>query len=380
MVGAVNTVRANAWKAISQYSKSLLLLVGVGLLTSCVSDIEPIVGCVSKNGLTPICQFHNPEDIVSLPGTQLLVVSEMGNMEGTESGVLSVFDVVLNQKTVLFSGTKEAYQILGDDWGSSDCPGIPDKDFSPHGIDLLTRKDGRLQLMVVNHGERETVEFFELVILDGNVRASWRGCVPVPNDEYMNDVAALSDGGFVASHMFDKHLPYFMGKSTGLWKGLLGINTGYLFEWHSEVGFKIIPGSQGAFINGLSISADERMVFANAMLAGEVRKIDRLKGELVAVAEVVRPDNSSWDVDGQLLVVSQSFSSLDILACMDESVLLCPVEFRVIRIDPKTMRTETILVQEGSPMGAGTVATQLGNKLYIGSFQSDRIVTYSYVN
>ena len=43
-------------------------------------------------------------------------------------------------------------------WGTPDCPGEPDKAFAPHGIHLSRRGDGRLQLLVVNHGGREAIE------------------------------------------------------------------------------------------------------------------------------------------------------------------------------------------------------------------------------
>ena len=40
------------------------------------------------------------------------------------------------------------------------CPGPPPPAFSPHGIHLSERSDGRLQLLAVQHGGRESVEFF----------------------------------------------------------------------------------------------------------------------------------------------------------------------------------------------------------------------------
>ena len=34
--------------------------------------------------------------------------------------------------------------------------------FRPHGISLLKRKDGAVQIFAVNHGGRESIEMFEL--------------------------------------------------------------------------------------------------------------------------------------------------------------------------------------------------------------------------
>jgi hypothetical protein len=42
------------------------------------------------------------------------------------------------------------------------------------------------------------------------------------------------------------------------------------------------------------------------------------------------------------------------------------------------MSSEVVFKHQGAPMGAGTVARQLGDFLYIGSFSSDRIVRVPY--
>ena len=51
------------------------------------------------------------------------------------------------------------------------------------------------------------------------------------------------------------------------------------------------------------------------------------------------------------------------------------MEFAVVAVDPKSMETETLLLRAGPPMGAGTVALDLGDgELLIGSFAADRML------
>ena len=57
---------------------------------------------------------------------------------------------------------------------------------------------------MVNHGKREAVEFFELLQHGGRCSLVWRGCALPPGDPFLNDVAALRDGGFFVTHMFNK--------------------------------------------------------------------------------------------------------------------------------------------------------------------------------
>jgi hypothetical protein len=53
----------------------------------------------------------------------------------------------------------------------------------------------------------------------------------------------------------------------------------------------------------------------------------------------------------------------------------CGMQFSVVAVDSVSMETETIFSQAGPPMGAGTVALDLGDgELLIGSFAADRMI------
>ncbi len=84
------------------------------------------------------------------------------------------------------------------DWGDPACPGLVGDMLVPHGISLAKRSGGAMELYVVNHGGRQSMEMFELKPEAGSWSLVWHGCVPA-TQEY-NDVAALPDGGFIATH------------------------------------------------------------------------------------------------------------------------------------------------------------------------------------
>ena len=48
--------------------------------------------------------------------------------------------------------------------------------------------------------------------------------------------------------------------------------------------------------------------------------------------------------------------------------------FEIMALDPATLETETLFSGGGPPMGAGTVAVDLGDALWIGAFAGDRIL------
>lgn len=52
----------------------------------------------------------------------------------------------------------------------------------------------------------------------------------------------------------------------------------------------------------------------------------------------------------------------------------CPLRFAIHALDPESLEGEVIFENAGPPMGAGTIAIDLGNELVIGSFAGDRIL------
>ena len=338
---------------------------------------EPIVQCESERGIRPVCGLQNPEDLAVLPDGTLLL-SQMGLMDGTRPGGLAHFDPDTERSSSLFPrggiGALPDVAAIGPTpgWGEANCPGPPSASFSPHGIDLARRPDGRLQLLVVNHGGRESVEIFEVETSAAGTKLAWRGCAIPPEPHFMNDVSALPDGGFVVTHMFPKS-----GTIASLYhgvRGLLGGDTGYVLEWSAEEGFREIPGTAGAMPNGVATSPDGRYVFVNVYLGNEVRRVARDGSEPSASAEVAHPDNVTWSPDGRLLVASHVAPFSEMMACSNLEAGACPLAFEIVAIDPVSMRSEVVFRNSGAPMGAGTAAVVRGGELFIGSFAGDRII------
>jgi hypothetical protein len=346
------------------------------LLPACSSKPVFVEGCEPSGKMEPICQFTNPEDIELLPDGKTFLISQMGmNMEQSAPGSLVFFDPTTRTVT---SAQPASGTPMAEDWGAPNCPGNPHATIAPHGTSLRKRGDGRWQLAVVNHGGRESIEMFELLATEGKPSLAWRGCVPAEDGVFMNDVAVLKNGGFIASHMFDKRSPHIFNTSTGGLKALFGIHTGYVFEWQKTTGFRVLEGSHGPMPNGVEISADDNTVFANIYFGDEMLKLDRVSGKRLGSVPITRGDNLAWDSKGALLVVSHTASTLDQLTCMKQPGRTCSLEYKVLRINPETLTSELILTHAGAPMGAATVARELNGSLYLGTYTGDRIVKIPY--
>lgn len=355
-----------SWRE-SMHARSLLLIVM--MLAGCNEHTPPVNGCVPVGDMQPTCGFMRPEDMVLLPDGRTLLISQTGSLGGEVAGSFALFDTV--NETI----TRLPAPALADGplWGDHACDQAPGAAFSPHGIDLARRADGHWQVLAVNHGGRESVEFFQLVDASEGWRLAWRGCAIPDPDSMLNDVAALPDGGFVVTHMYSRHSPHMGLLNLALVEGVLGFDTGHVLHWDGQH-FTALAGTAMAYPNGIQVARDGSALFVNAYLTGEVRKIAYPDGRLLGKVAVQRPDNSQWDATGRLLVASHGGAPLEVLDCLAITEGACGLPFAIVAVDPQTLERHTVLEHRGPPMGAATVAQQVDGYLYLGSFAGDRIV------
>ena len=356
-------------------------LVLVALVAGCEGDGPAVVSapastpsatevCGRKGAARAICGFTNPEDMVPLPGDRALLIGEYGQSADDHSGGLVVFDLASESKTVVFRGG-EVPATAEAGWGAPDCTTAPGEGFNSHGIDLVRRDDGRLALLVVQHGSREAVEFFEVRETGTGWQVDWRGCVPSPPDASLNEVAALSDGSFFTTKMAS------IAGAADLSGGFPEGPTGTAFYWSAEGGFVVVAGTAGVMPNGIAASPDGRTIYMNASGENSIRKVDVARGVEVGRAVVSSPDNVTWSPDGRLLVASlRGIDDPELFEeCLAASDRPCPIPFAIVAVDPESMMNLGVVYEsDGQPMGAGTVGLQVGDELFVGSFKGDRIL------
>lgn len=345
---------------------------GAGPLAGATADpaASATAECGRKGPARAICGFTNPEDMVPLPGDRALLVGEYGQSADDHSGALVVFDLATESRTVVYRGGEGAADAEAG-WGAPDCTAAPDERFNSHGIDLVRRDDGRLALLVVQHGSREAVEFFEVQESGRGWQVDWRGCVPSPSDASLNEVAALSDGSFFTTKMAS------LAGAADLSGGFPEAPTGKAFHWSADAGYVAVGGTEGIMPNGIVASPDGRTIYMNASGENSIRKVDVERGVEVGRVPVTSPDNVTWSPDGRLLVASLRGMEDPALfeACLHASGRPCAIPFAIVAVDPESMTDlGEVYENDGQPMGAGTVGLQVGEELFVGSFKGDRIL------
>jgi hypothetical protein len=328
----------------------------------------PLVACGPHGDTEILCGTRSPEDLELTPDGKFLIVPQFVNGRGGATGAgLTLFD--------LAKKTYAKMPVTVDprkDWGDPACPGPVGDMLAPHGTSLAKRSSGgAMQLYVVNHGGRQSMELFELKQVSGNWTAIWHGCVVVMQD--YNDVAALPDGGYIATHP-----TALQAAGRGPGGGLSPQPSGFVSRWTPGKGEAELPGTRAGYPNGVVVSADGRYMYFNAWTAKEVHKYDLKEGKETGVLKLdFMPDNLTWTDKHQLLAAGVKGTNGECPAGSGEP---CIQGFGVAEIDPAKMTSKTVFDSQGKGalIGGVSVALQAGNAVYIGSFQGDRLVKVPY--
>lgn len=341
----------------------------IGALSACGVTVAQALaeeGCgVPVGNVLPICGMQAPEDLEPLPGGGGLLVSEFGGLAGGP-GRLSVLDLKSRELRHVYP---ENAPRGARRWGDPACTAEPDARFSPHGIHLARRGDGRRQLLVVNHGGREAVEMFELMRTRGAVALEWRGCVTAEPDDYLNDVATLPDGGFLVTVMMKR------SDARGLERAFRGEPTGYVMRWHPRGGWSRLAGSEGSMPNGVQTDARGRNAWVSMLGTSQVVRFALPGGERRGAASTPYPDNLTWTPRGELLAAGMnSLAGLDLDRCRTGREPECFAPAHVDRIDPRRLSTERVFAYANREMHPASVGLRIGARLYVGSYAGNRLL------
>ncbi len=338
-------------------------LLCLSLLVTCLPAGAESVPCEPAAGMQVVCGLAAPEDLVPAPNGRDIIFGQMA-----APGGLFLLDRRDHSVHALLG--KASTPDDGEWWGADNCR-TPLEEIHAHGLDLRQREDGRWQLLVVNHHLRESVEFYELQDAQADrPLVLWRGCAEAPPEGNLNDVAGLADGSLLVTHMADRRSPFWT-----VVKSVLGVDTGFVYHWSPEQGFRALPGTEGEHPNGILLAPDEHSFYLNVYFGNQLREHALPDGQLLRSLPVEKPDNSSWSPRGTLLVASHHASLWQLFRSLEQrhdQPSLLP--FSVREVDVQGWESRVLLEHEGAPMGAGTVALERGDSLYIGSYVGDRMV------
>jgi sugar lactone lactonase YvrE len=337
--------------------------VVAGVSAACVllaGAVRPrAAGCDPAGNVHFICNQLAPEDLVLVPGGDWVIASGMA-----ANGAIRAISVRDRATTVLFPGA--AAKTRPDTKTYPSCPGPLDpaaeKDkFRAHGLYIRGGRNGVHTMWMVHHGDRESIEVFELDARTRPPTLTWTGCAVAPDPVGLNSVVGLADGGFVTTNFSPRGQD-----AAARTKMMAGENNGELWEWHAARGWQKVPGSESAGANGLEISNDGKWLYIGGWGSQSVIRLSRGQTPVKrdSVPAGFRVDNVRMTPDGSILAAGQGGAA--------------PAQTsHVGRWNPKTMTfQELIRYPYGDAFSFGTVAIQVGKEIWVGAVRGDRIAVF----
>lgn len=304
--------------------------------------------CSTADGY--ICGQRGPEDLVAM-GSGWAVASAY-----SQPGGVTLISIADRTSYTAYPSDSARDQLDAETYPN--CPGPPDaSNFTTHGVYVAPGEGPEHKLFVVGHGARESIEVFDVDTRGDMPSITWVGCAVAPDPIGLNSVRGLPDGGFITTN--------FLPRGQAFQSLMSGEKNGELWEWHTNTGWEIIPGSEASGANGVELSDDGETLYVAAWGSEKFFRLSR--GAATPVREEIdlgfKIDNIHWASDGRLISAGQ----LSVNGQVTQN-------WKILMIDPETLETETIFEQDAMPgFQGGTVALEVGDEIWVGSYTGDRV-------
>lgn len=265
------------------------------------------------------CGFERPEDIVGLPGSKWMVISQSGDTP------LVLFNPENGERRKV---TIDRNSEIQKEWGS--CKGRPDAIAARGNSSVIA--NGRRLFAVINISGAPRIEIFEIAG-EENPGLNWIGCVHVPAKYQLNDVALAPDGSIFASHMFD--LPSDKDGFDVLRQKFVARHpTGYAVHWNRNIGWQKVNKTSLSFANGIAVSKDGKTLAVGGTYEQALILVNLADGRSIQIELNIQPDNiTPIGEDGFITTGHTGVPITGIAACRAEPTSPCAFPFDVVAVN-----------------------------------------------
>lgn len=315
--------------------------------------------CPSDNSDRSICGIVHPEDMVPLAGSEWVIVS------GYSSDSLYRISSRTRKAANLLDGVRFRWNRTA----YPNCPGpLEVGGLTGHGIALSRGRSP--QLFVISHGQRESIEVFDVRRRDAAL--TWVGCIPVPVDMMANSLVALRSGALVVTSLASPGTDF-------LTNIIAGRQTGDVRTWSAQLGWRTILGSSGSGPNGLALSDDDKSVYVAMSGSRDIVRL-YLDGKTAPIRSAkmdILPDNLRSTPDGRLITTGMRYDPDANARCFKE--VNCKPPFEVYEIDTRTLALTMLTgrIDHGS-IHLPTTALRIGQDVWISSIGADRVFVFPF--
>ncbi|CDO35887.1 exported hypothetical protein [Novosphingobium sp. KN65.2] len=263
--------------------------------------------CGAYNGLDVLCLSSHSEDLVKLPDTRWLIISNP----------LRLLDTVSDKSRVVAE-----IAIKFDHATYRSCPGpiaptgARKMGYAGSALNLRVGRPGTYTLYM--RGPERRIEVFDLDARPKIPRLTWVGCIPTPQGLSLNAIAPLPGKRLVATNFASASFGNFAtpeGRASLIRSLSNSEPTGDLWEWGPDLGWSKIPGTEGSGLNGIESSKDGRILYGAEWGRSRIIMFQRGKAGPPRVVTKLnfRPDNIRLQPDGSLVIGGHRASVQSIL-------------------------------------------------------------------
>ena len=347
----------------------VLLALASSMLFGC--DLPSIAVCESSDGVTPVCEFGEAEDVVRLSAGPWILVSEgVGRISAYHPDEGEVMRLYVPDSVL-----EPVSPIAGSDCGAPPTAAT----FKPLGMTVTQAADGARQLLVVNNSKQRTdtlasaIEFFAIDADEEELALEWEGCLRMPAGINPNDLVVARDGRIFVTHM----ARYVEGPGvilTGL-QSLLGYATGHVMVFR-EKRWSRLDGTAIDLPNGIALGADDSMLFVASSGDRQLVSVDLNSGRRAHLAVPHLPDNLTWMSEKKERLWSAGIIGRGFTFQRCDRQHDCVAPWSVVETDTSTFAAsgqKVVFCHDGSALGFASAVVPLESGILVGSAKGTRI-------
>lgn len=263
-------------------------------------------------------------------------------------------------------GTIYSLDLNGSELALKDLVTGAPAGFRPHGLSLYRDAEGQLSLYVINHltDGTHSIEIFDAT----STGLTHRRTVKNPLLSDPNDIVAVGRDQF------------FVANDTGAQNGFERASELLLARGLSPIVFfdgetMAVSRSDLAAASGINASLDGKEIYVAETLGERVRSFSRSGGAALDENAVFELDSGADNIDvaadGTLWVAAHANMLKLIQHFADAN---SPAPTQIWRVDPSTGSAETVYVNAGDEISAGSVGATHGARLLIGSITEAKVL------
>ena len=183
-------------------------------------------------------------------------------------------------------------------------------------------------------------------------------------------MALKTDGSFYITHMYD----FDSSQWAIAFASLIKNPTGEVYFWNVDEVFSSVTNTTGSFPNGIDLDVNEENLYINYWFSGKTIKFDLRSAQTLAVHTGGRADNLTLS-NGSLWAAKHDMSLTDFFEKCPPETTNCFLPFSIHKFDSDLNELKTWSF-ESSTFGFATVATPVGENVWIGTAHGDRIASF----